>query len=151
MPARANEQEGENLVNNYYIHHTTRRLRVRIPALKANAKVAQELQAAMLELTGVASVEINLLTGSVLVHHDGERSTLERVCGFMERRGLWPAADRTATKVGNSCSLCAPALQPASRIGGNRPPGEKVAEAVVKHLLDGVLERLIASTLIGLL
>jgi hypothetical protein len=77
-------------VNNYYIHQTTRRLRVRIPALKANAKVAQELQATMLELTGVASVEINPLTGSVLVHHDGERSTLERVFGFMERRGLWP-------------------------------------------------------------
>jgi hypothetical protein len=132
-------------VNNYYIHHTARRLRVRIPALKANAKVVQELQATMLELPGVTSVEINLLTGSVLVHHDGERSTLERLCGFMERRGLWPGPDRAAAKPRYSCSLCTPVLQPPGR------SSEKVAEAVFKHLLDGVLERLIASTLIGLL
>jgi hypothetical protein len=138
-------------MNNYYIHHIPRRLRVRIAALKANAEAAQELQATMLELTGVTSVEINLLTGSLLVHYDGEASTLDRVFRFIHRRGLWPGADRIAVKPLNTCSLCSQVLQPISKTSMIRHPGRKVAEVVVKHLLDGAIDPLIAATLIGLL
>lgn len=82
-------------MNNNYVHHTPRRLRVRILALKGNVKAAQELQTSLLEVSGEASVEINLLTGSVLVQYDGERHTFERVRGYMRSRRLSPSGDRT--------------------------------------------------------
>ncbi len=62
-----------------YIHITQGRLRVRIASLKANGAGARSLHVALRRIRGVRSVEINLLTGSVLILHDGAGATSEAV------------------------------------------------------------------------
>ena len=137
-------------MNKHYIHHIPGRVRVWIPALKPNAKAARELQLTMQELPGVASVEVNLLTGSLLVHYDGGSATAKLVFGLLQRRGLWPGSNAIANLPLNAPSRSALRLQPASKIVTEQI-GEKVVEVVARYLLDVTIERLVTATLIGLL
>ncbi|MFH0959557.1 MAG: hypothetical protein V1897_12715 [Pseudomonadota bacterium] len=52
----------------YYIHNTPGRLRLKIPQLKRNMMLADEISLTLREKTGVQSVEINTLTGSLKVN-----------------------------------------------------------------------------------
>lgn len=54
----------------HHVHHVPGRLRIRIPALKRNVEKARVLTKALARVSGVQSVEANLLTGSLLVHYD---------------------------------------------------------------------------------
>jgi len=54
----------------HHVHHVPGRLRIRIPALKRNAEKARVLTKALSHVSGIQSVEANLLTGSLLVHYD---------------------------------------------------------------------------------
>lgn len=58
-----------------YIHNIEGRVRLRDRSLKANAALARELQRELRQIPGVRSVEINLVTGSVLILHDGRLAT----------------------------------------------------------------------------
>jgi hypothetical protein len=62
-----------------YIHNIQGRLRLRASVLKANGVLARELQIKLGRIPGVQSVEINLLTGSVLILHDGEAATADAI------------------------------------------------------------------------
>lgn len=52
----------------YYIHNTPGRLRLKIPRLKRNIALADELSLMLKEKQGVRSVEINTLTGSITIN-----------------------------------------------------------------------------------
>ena len=54
----------------HHVHYVPGRLRIRIPRLKRNAEEARILTKALSRVSGVRSVEVNLLTGSLLVHYD---------------------------------------------------------------------------------
>ncbi len=124
-------------MNNHYMHHIRGRVRVRIPALRENAKAAQEFQATMQQLPGVGSVEVDLLTGSVLVHYDGESSTAELVCGMLQRRGAWLGSNTAAN------------TPPRRSIAGKI--GRMAAKATANYFLDVAIERVVTATLVGLL
>ena len=62
-----------------YIHNIQGRLRLRAGILKANGALARELQIELGRIPGVRSVEINLLTGSVLIFHDGLAATADAI------------------------------------------------------------------------
>src|SRR6202163_595108 len=61
------------------IHHVRGRLRVRMPELKRNEAKAQALQHAIAAERGIRSVEVNLLTGSLLVYFDPKLISAEDV------------------------------------------------------------------------
>ena len=54
----------------YYVHHTPGRLRVKIPLVKGNQERAKEVREILKELDGVNFIEINTVTGSVVVKYD---------------------------------------------------------------------------------
>jgi len=120
-------------MNHNYIHHIPGRVRVRMPELKANAKGAQEFQAVTQQIPGVASVEINLLTGSVLVHYDGASATAELLHGLLQRRGAWPASE-VADK-----SVIGPLI------------GQEVFKIALRYVLDVTIEHVVTATLAVLL
>lgn len=63
-----------------YFHHVPGRLRTRLSRLKHNPARAAELQSALQGLQGVHEVQVNLVTGSLLVTYDPRRisySTLQ--------------------------------------------------------------------------
>ena len=55
-----------------YVHHIPGRIRLRAVALKGNSADANVLTRWLESLSGVEDVEVNLLTGSVLIHYRPE-------------------------------------------------------------------------------
>ncbi len=55
----------------FVVHRTKQRLRVKIPALRRQRHYFAALQRALSERPGVRLVEVNPLTASVLINHDG--------------------------------------------------------------------------------
>ena len=104
----------------HYIHHIPGRLRVRVGAVKRNAQNARALQMAIQDMCGVTSVEVNLLTGSVLVRYD------PRACDT-----------RAVLSIFNKCGheRDSRIYDQAGRIG------EKVAERVACYLIEVAVER----------
>jgi len=119
-------------MNHNYFHHIPGRVRLRMPEFKANAKGAQEFQAAMQQIPGVASVEINLLTGSVLVHYDGSSKTAQLLHGFLQRRGALPTSEAAGKTV-------------------TRLIGRKVFKVAVSYVLNVAIEQAVTATFAVLL
>jgi cation transport ATPase len=51
-------------------HHIRGRMRVKVPAGKGNPNLLEEIRRSLTPMPGVQSVEINAVTGSVVVHYD---------------------------------------------------------------------------------
>jgi hypothetical protein len=115
-----------------YIHITQGRLRVRIASLKANGEGARELQIALQRIRGVRSVEINLLTGSVLILHDGGCATSEAVALEL---GVFAQS-----------ALAAAMVKPA-----NSQSTRKTAGFVMSRLAESALEQLVTASVTALL
>ena len=54
----------------YYLHHIPGRMRVKIPLLKERPAVVAEIQERLQTMDGVERVQINIITGSVLIYYD---------------------------------------------------------------------------------
>jgi len=78
---------------NRYIHHIPGRLRVRLPALKANAAAGLDLERTLTQVGGVTAVDINPLTGSVLVHYDCSTETATRLIRTLKDHPFWEASE----------------------------------------------------------
>lgn len=138
-------------MNQNYSHHIPGRIRVRIPALKANAKAAQKLQIEMRQLPGVTSVEVNLLTGSVLVHYGVGSDTAERVCGHLQSREECLTSNSMATSPPRKAYSL---LHLNSQLENQKAAGqigEMVVKAAATYLLDEAIKRVFMATLIVLL
>lgn len=115
---------------NYYIHHVPGRMRVRIPGLKSNVAAGQDLKRALIEVAGTSEVELNLLTGSVLVHYDRRRETAQAIMNVLQRQPMWRVQESGDSIV---------------RIG------QKVANVVAARVLEAVLERAVVAAVAALL
>jgi hypothetical protein len=56
----------------HIVHHIPGRLRLKVPGAKGNAIFMDQVQAALGSVDGVREIEVNPVTGSVLVHYDPE-------------------------------------------------------------------------------
>ncbi|MCS6786422.1 MAG: heavy-metal-associated domain-containing protein [Thiobacillaceae bacterium] len=59
------------------VHFIPGRVRLRAAGLKGRPQLAQQLQAAFAAVPGVKSIEVNTLTGSVLITYDPRRILAE--------------------------------------------------------------------------
>jgi Heavy metal associated domain 2 len=107
-----------------YIHHIPGRIRIRIDALKRNSVRARALEKWLQSRNGVDRVEINTLTGSVLVHYRPACTSGDALMAAMRDAG-W-------------LTYTAP-RKPAVVV----PKGMKrtVAKAIVSYLAEAALER----------
>jgi hypothetical protein len=89
----------------HIVHFLPGRLRVKIDKVRHNAPFAEEIQCALTTLRGVHHVEVNPVTGSVLVHYDplimGSLHSLEALAEtlglFLDRAALERLEDRLRT------------------------------------------------------
>ncbi|MGD0885567.1 MAG: HMA2 domain-containing protein [Thermodesulfovibrionales bacterium] len=79
----------------YYIHNVPGRLRVKSPVVKRNDDAADEIRKTLSTMIGIATVDINLTTGSILInynpktiHHNDIINTLQRTGFFDTSRAL---------------------------------------------------------------
>jgi hypothetical protein len=111
-----------------YIHNTKGRLRLRASSLKANGAAARELQIELKQIPGARSVETNLLTGSVLILHDGEVATTNAIA---ERLSPFTQAAFSASMRNPSQGSFA----------------AKAARGTASYLVEAALERLLMTSL----
>jgi hypothetical protein len=56
----------------HIVHHVPGRLRLKVPEAKGNADFLEDVKAALGPIQGIREIEVNSVTGSVLVHYDPE-------------------------------------------------------------------------------
>ena len=56
----------------HIVHHIPGRLRLKVPGAKGNSVFMDQVRAALTSVEGVSEIEVNPVTGSVLVHYDPE-------------------------------------------------------------------------------
>jgi hypothetical protein len=98
----------------YYVHHVPGRLRVRIPEIRKNIKLAAEVKC-LLDIYGVDHLKVNHLTGSVVATFDPERTSADQLLTLLKDKGLFDssraitcddqiqrASNKVASKVGRA-------------------------------------------------
>jgi copper chaperone CopZ len=76
----------------YYMHNVPGRLRVKSPLLKRNSAAADELKKALSTIQGIAAVDFNPTTGSLLINYNYRTANPDDIIGLLERKGYF---DRT--------------------------------------------------------
>jgi copper chaperone CopZ len=76
----------------YYMHNVPGRLRVKSPIIKNNKTVADELKKSLSTLYGVATVDINLTTGSLLVNYNSKSIKHTDIVDILQRKGYFDAS-----------------------------------------------------------
>lgn len=53
----------------HFLHHAPGRLRVSVEGLKGNRQLADAIERALHEIEGIDQLQVNLLTGTVVLHY----------------------------------------------------------------------------------
>jgi Zn-dependent membrane protease YugP len=99
-------------------------MRIRTPILKRNDKRAQAVQELVAAHTGVKTVEVNTITGSVVIHYDPKRTTSTALFDLLKQEGCAGASDHTVA-------------------AGIISRGSALSPSVSKTVIDVVLENLL--------
>lgn len=73
----------------YYMHNVPGRLRVKSPLLKKNDAAADKLKMAFSAIPGIAVVDFNPTTGSLLINYNHRTTSHEEIIGLLERKGYF--------------------------------------------------------------
>jgi copper chaperone CopZ len=76
----------------YYIHNVPGRLRVKTPLVKQNKEAADEVKKALSTMRGIATVDINLITGSILINYNPKAAHARDIVNMLQRRGYFDAS-----------------------------------------------------------
>jgi Heavy metal associated domain 2 len=115
-----------------YLHHVPGRLRLKTRSLKNSEAKAAEIRALFAQLPGIKAIELNLVTGSMLVRYDTAGITAAKILGFL-----------VANSVITSIPEARPRLAPRLHAGS-------MAERATDNLAE-VVSRLLADFLIAML
>jgi copper chaperone CopZ len=94
----------------YYIHNVPGRLRIKSPIIKNNKNIADELKKSLSTMQGIATVDINPTTGSLLVNYNHKIVKHNDIVDLLQRKGYFDASkavtndeylQKAAEKAGN--------------------------------------------------
>jgi len=71
------------------MHNIPGRLRVKSPLLKRNDAAADKLKMALSSVQGIAAVDFNSTTGSLLINYNHRTTDHEDIIGLLERKGYF--------------------------------------------------------------
>nr|MBS0019492.1 hypothetical protein [Gammaproteobacteria bacterium] len=111
-----------------YVHYVPGRLRVKCLLLKGNANRAEAVTQLLSAEEGIASCEVNPITGSVLVRYDESATSAYRVLDLLKRGGY----------IGPGVDLHAQNRSPEKTASD---VGTIVSKAVMGALVERVVER----------
>lgn len=117
----------------YYLHEVPGRLRIKIPEIKGNPALADEVKCFVTNLPGVASATVNTLTGSVVIMHDQEIISGKEILTLLTEEGY---------------------LDLVRALSGKAQPKDPLANAgaaVSKALFGAVVDRALDGTKFALL
>lgn len=76
----------------YYIHNVPGRLRIKTPAVKKNQNAADNIRKMLGTINGIAVVEINILTGSILVNYNPAAVHFNDIVNLLQKKGYFDAS-----------------------------------------------------------
>ena len=76
----------------FYIHNVPGRVRIISEAIAKNQLAVDEVRKGLSTLEGVCTVQINLTTGSILIHYNPKAATVADIVDMLERRGYFDRA-----------------------------------------------------------
>lgn len=94
----------------YYLHNVPGRLRIKSPVIKNNRNVVDELKKTLSTLHGIATIDINLTTGSLLVYYNPKAVKHIDIVEVLQRKGYFDSSKaltndqylhKAASKAGN--------------------------------------------------
>ncbi|HAM49275.1 MAG TPA: hypothetical protein DCP92_00725 [Nitrospiraceae bacterium] len=94
----------------YYMHSVPGRLRVKSPAVKRNDDAAGEIRKTLSTMNGIATVDINVVTGSILINYNPKTIHYNDIVSLLERKGYFDTSraltndqfiHRAASQAGN--------------------------------------------------
>lgn len=117
----------------HYIHHVPGRLRVKTPVIKRNDSEAKYIKDLLENAKGVRAIDVNVVTGSILINYDPRVENGETLLGTLREQGylhhpVTPTRD-----------------QPAMHLG------QAVSNIVVNKVMETVLERSAAALIAALI
>jgi copper chaperone CopZ len=86
------------------------RLRLKTPAVKKNKDAADEIKKILSTMNGIATVDINLTTGSILINYNPKAIQNKDIISALQRKGYFDSSkaitndqyiQRAASKAGN--------------------------------------------------
>jgi hypothetical protein len=109
-----------------YIHHIAGRLRMTLPRIRKQPARAQEIQAVISRIAGVASIEANIISGSLLIRYDTNLVDAGTIMASMKELGLLSshAAARPIRRTD------------VSRRPASSPVADKVLDMIVEKLIE---------------
>lgn len=117
----------------YYVHEVPGRMRIKIPDIKGNRALADELQCFLTDISGVESATANTVTGSVLITHDPDALSSKEIIRRLAQEDYLDIVRALSGKVES--------VDPISNAG----------KAVSKALLGIVLEQALAGSKLAVL
>jgi hypothetical protein len=110
-----------------YIHHIAGRLRMTLPRIRKQPARAQEIQAVISRIAGVASIEANIISGSLLIRYDTNLVDAGTIMASMKELGLLSSHA---------------AARPIRRTDvSRRPASSPVADKVLHMIVEKLIER----------
>jgi len=82
----------------YYIHNVPGRLRLKSPIIKKNGNLADEIRKTLSTMNGIATVDINLTTGSLLVNYNPKTTSHKDIISILQRKGYFDATRATTNE-----------------------------------------------------
>lgn len=73
----------------YYMHNVPGRLRVKSPLVRKNQDIADDIRKSLSTMQGIATVDINLTTGSILVNYNPKTIHHEDIVSLLQRKGYF--------------------------------------------------------------
>ena len=74
---------------NYYIHNVPGRLRIKSPILKKNENALYEVRKTLGAINGIATVDVNLTTGSLLINYNHKVIKHDDIVNLLDRKGYF--------------------------------------------------------------
>jgi Heavy metal associated domain 2 len=123
-----------------YLHHVPGRLRLKTRSLKNSEAKAAEVRALFAQLPGIKAIELNLVTGSMLVRYDAASISSAKILGFL-----------VANNVIASIPDARPRLPPKLLNGsmGERVT-ENLAQVLSKFLADFLMDKVLKRAAVAL-
>ena len=116
----------------YYIHHVPGRLRVKTSVIKRNDSEAKYAKDLLEKTEGVLGIDVNIVTGSILINYDPRVGRGEAILGTLRGWGylhhVLPARD-----------------QPVMHLG------QRFSDILVNKVVETVLERSAAALIAALI
>lgn len=113
----------------YFIHHVPGRLRVKSQKLKRNESFGRIIRDHLGRFDGVLSVELSVVTGSVVILYDTELTSAQAILEFLQTTGFSQDPGQ------------APAFAAAPAAVARSSSGPRVSDKVLNKIVETVIER----------